>query len=149
VKADGYLFQSVNFDIPPGGDYQVIEKDIVLNKVSVGMVIVLNNIFFDHDKYTLRKESEAELENLHKLLSDNPSLRIEISGHTDSKGSETYNQKLSENRAHTVVTYLINAGINSSRLEYKGYGMTKPIASNLTDEGRQQNRRTEFKILGK
>lgn len=149
VKADGYLFQSVNFDIPPGGDYQVIERDIVLNKVSVGMVIVLNNIFFDNDKYTLRKESEAELENLHKLLTDNPSLRIEISGHTDNKGSETYNQKLSENRAHTVVTYLISKGVSESRLEFKGYGMSKPIASNLTDEGRQHNRRTEFKILGK
>ncbi|MBY0426701.1 MAG: OmpA family protein [Cytophagales bacterium] len=149
VKADGYLFQSVNFDIPPGGDYQVIERDIVLNKVSVGMVIVLNNIFFDNDKFTLRKESEAELENLYKLLTENPSLRIEISGHTDNKGSDTYNQKLSENRAHTVVTYLINKGIPNSRLEYKGYGMTKPIASNLTEEGRQHNRRTEFKILGK
>ncbi len=149
VKSDGYLFQSVNFDIPQGGDYQVIEKDIMLNKVSVGMVIVLNNIFFDTDKSTLRKESEAELENLHKLLTDNPTLRIEISGHTDNKGSATHNQELSENRAHAVVNYLIKKGIPISRLEFKGYGLTKPIASNLSESGRQLNRRTEFKVLSK
>lgn len=149
VKADGYLFQSVNFDIPPGGDYQVIEKDVLLNKVSVGMVIVLNNIFFDNDKFTLRKESEAELANLHKLLVDNPTLRIEISGHTDNKGSESHNQKLSENRAHAVVDYLVTKGIPIMRLEFKGYGLSKPVASNLTEVGRQMNRRTEFKILSK
>lgn len=149
VKADGYLFQSVNFDIPPGGDYQIIEKDVLLNKVSVGMVIVLNNIFFDNDKYSLRKESEAELANLHKLLIDNPTLRIEISGHTDSRGSASHNQELSENRAHAVVNYLITKGIAISRLEFKGYGLTKPIASNLTESGRQLNRRTEFKVLSK
>ncbi len=149
VKKDGYLFQSVNFDIPPGGDYQVIEKDILLNKVTVGMVIVLNNIFFDNDKFTLRKESETELENLHKLLVDNPTLRIEISGHTDNRGSADHNQKLSENRAHAVVNYLVSKGIPIMRLEFKGYGLSKPIATNTTDEGRQLNRRTEFKILGK
>jgi outer membrane protein OmpA-like peptidoglycan-associated protein len=149
VKSDGYLFQSVNFDIPPGGDYQIIEKDILLNKVSVGMVIVLNNIFFDNDKYSLRKESEAELANLHKLMIDNPTLRIEISGHTDSRGSATHNQELSENRAHAVVNYLITKGIAISRLEFKGYGLTKPIASNLSESGRQLNRRTEFKVLSK
>jgi outer membrane protein OmpA-like peptidoglycan-associated protein len=149
VKSDGYLFQSVNFDIPPGGDYQIIEKDILLNKVSVGMVIVLNNIFFDNDKYSLRKESETELANLHKLLVDNPTLRIEISGHTDNRGSATHNQELSENRAHAVVNYLITKGIPISRLEFKGYGLAKPVASNLTESGRQLNRRTEFKVLSK
>lgn len=149
VKSDGYLFQSVNFDIPPGGDYQIIEKDILLNKVSVGMVIVLNNIFFDNDKYSLRKESETELANLHKLLIENPTLRIEISGHTDNRGSATHNQELSENRAHAVVNYLITKGIPISRLEFKGYGLTKPVASNLSESGRQLNRRTEFKVLSK
>jgi outer membrane protein OmpA-like peptidoglycan-associated protein len=149
VLADGYLFQSVNFDIPEGGDYQVVEKDVLLKKVSVGMVIVLNNIFFDTDKATLRKESYTELENLHKLLTDNPTLRIEISGHTDNKGSATHNQTLSENRAHAVVTYLISKGVPVSRLEFKGYGLAKPIASNATEVGRQMNRRTEFKVLSK
>lgn len=149
VKSEGYLFQSVNFDIPPGGDYQVIEKDVLLNKVSVGMVIVLNNIFFDNDKFTLRKESEAELANLFKLLTDNPTLRIEISGHTDNRGSESHNQKLSEDRAHAVVNYLVGKGIPIMRLTFKGYGLSKPVATNLTDEGRQLNRRTEFKVLSK
>lgn len=149
VKSDGYLFQSLNFDIPAGGDYQVVEKDVLMKKVSVGMVIVLNNIFFDHDKYSLRKESETELENLHKLLVENPSLKIEISGHTDNNGGADYNQKLSENRAHAVVTYLVGKGIPVSRLEFKGYGLTKPVATNATAEGRQLNRRTEFKVLSK
>ncbi len=149
VKAEGYLFQSVNFDIPQGGDYQVIEKDIVMNKVSIGMVIVLNNIFFDNDKFTLRKESESELENLFKLLSENPSLKIEIDGHTDNRGGAEHNQKLSENRAHAVVDYLLGKGINQTRLSYKGLGLTKPVASNATEEGRQLNRRTEFRVVGK
>jgi outer membrane protein OmpA-like peptidoglycan-associated protein len=74
-------------------------------------------------------------------------MKIEISGHTDSKGANDYNLKLSDNRAKAVVDYLIKAGIPASRLVYKGYGEEQPIATNETDEGRQLNRRTEFKIL--
>ncbi|MCX6269769.1 MAG: OmpA family protein, partial [Bacteroidetes bacterium] len=83
------------------------------------------------------------------LLKEMPRLKVEISSHTDSKGSDQYNQVLSENRAKSVVDYLINAGIDKSRLIYKGYGESQPIATNETDEGRQLNRRTEFKILAK
>jgi len=82
-------------------------------------------------------------------MTDTPSLRIEISGHTDNVGSASYNQKLSESRAKAVVDYLLKKGVDASRLEYKGYGFEQPVASNKTEEGRQQNRRTEFKILGK
>ena len=115
----------------------------------MGNKIVLKNIFFDFDKATLRPESTAELERLTKLLVDVPTMRIEISGHTDNKGSATYNQTLSENRAKSVVEYLISKGIVAARLEFKGYGLQQPIAPNETDEGRQLNRRTEFKILSK
>ncbi|MFH1319525.1 MAG: OmpA family protein [Bacteroidota bacterium] len=127
--------------------YQEITKNIALKKVVTGAKIVLNNIFFDFDKAILRLESTAELERLSKLLNENASLRIEISGHTDSKGSDEYNQNLSERRAKAVVDYLIGNAIDKERLEYKGYGESQPIASNDTDQGMQENRRTEFKVL--
>lgn len=149
VKKEGYLFHSENFDIPTTSGYQEVVKDVPMKNVTVGTKIVLRNIFFDFAKYSLRPESTAELERLIKLLNDLPTMRIEISGHTDSKGSADLNQKLSENRAKAVVDYLIAKGIDAKRLEYKGYGMNEPIATNDTDEGRQLNRRTEFKILSK
>jgi len=149
VKADGYLFHSENFDIPAGANYQEIIKDIELKNVAVGNVIVLKNIFFDFDKSTLKPESFIELDRLVKLMQDVPSLRIEISGHTDSKGADDYNQRLSESRAKAVVEYVVSKGIKANRMEYKGYGETQPIDSNDTDAGRANNRRTEFKIIGK
>ncbi len=147
VKKEGYLFHSENFNIPDDQAFQTVEKNIGLKKLSVGNKIVLNNIFFDLDKATLRSESTAELERLIKLMKDNPTIVIEIGGHTDSQGSNQYNQSLSERRAKAVVDYLIKGGINSSRMTWKGYGETKPIATNATPEGRQKNRRTEFKII--
>jgi outer membrane protein OmpA-like peptidoglycan-associated protein/tetratricopeptide (TPR) repeat protein len=149
VKADGYLFHSENFDIPNAAAYQEIEKDIYLKKVEVGKEIVLKNIFFDFNKATLRPESKGELENLTQLMRDNSTLKIEISGHTDNVGSATYNKTLSDQRAKAVVDYLIKAGISADRMTSVGYGFDKPIASNATDEGRQLNRRTEFKIISK
>ncbi len=149
VKADKYLFHSENFDIPKTSVYQEITKDVALKKVEVGSKIILKNIFFDTDKSILRPESTAELERLIALLTEIGSLKIEISGHTDSRGGAAHNQTLSENRAKAVVDYLIKKGIVASRLEFKGYGMTTPVATNDTDDGRQQNRRTEFKILSK
>lgn len=147
VKHPDYLFHSENFDIPETQDYQEVEKDVYLKKIKVGSKIVLKNIFFDFNKATLRPESTAELERLIKLLKDVPSLKIEIGGHTDSKGTDTYNQSLSERRANAVVEYLITTGgISKNRLTYKGYGEKEPVATNDTDEGRQENRRTEFKI---
>lgn len=149
VKAEGYLFHSENFDIPLAATYQEVIKDVQLKNVQVGQKIVLRNIFFDFDKATLRPESTNELERLIKLLTDVPTLKIEISGHTDNKGSAQYNQTLSESRSKSVVEYLISKGIAKERLEYKGYGLTQPIAPNESDEGRQLNRRTEFKILSR
>jgi outer membrane protein OmpA-like peptidoglycan-associated protein len=149
VKRDGYLFHSENFDIPLASGYQEVEKDIPLKNVAVGTKIVLKNIFFDFDKATLRPESTNELERLLKLLNDLPTLKIELGGHTDSKGSDEYNIKLSQARCESVVNYLVVKGIAKDRLVAKGYGETQPVATNDTDEGRQLNRRTEFTILSK
>lgn len=147
VKSDGYLFHSENFDIPQGSAYNLVNKTIELKNIAVGSKIALRNIFFDVGKAKLRSESNAELDRLVKLLEDVPALKIEISGHTDNTGSASLNKELSQNRAEAVVNYLQGKGINSSRLTAKGYGSSKPVASNNTSEGRQENRRTEFEII--
>jgi outer membrane protein OmpA-like peptidoglycan-associated protein/tetratricopeptide (TPR) repeat protein len=149
VKKDGYLFHSENFDLKQSEEFQEVEKNIALKPIEVGQSIVLKNIFFDFDKATIRPESANELDRLIKLLTQNPTLKIELGSHTDSKGSDDYNQKLSHSRSQSVVTYLIGKGISSDRLVAKGYGETMPVAGNDTDAGRQENRRTEFKILSK
>ncbi len=148
VKAEGYMFHSENFDILTGGSYNLVNKTIELKNVKVGNTVTLKNIFFDTGKSTLRQESNAELDRLIKLMFDVPTLRVEISGHTDNTGSINLNNKLSQARAEAVVNYLVGKGILKSRLEAKGYGSDKPIASNKTEQGRQDNRRTEFKIIG-
>ncbi|MFM7054690.1 MAG: OmpA family protein [Bacteroidota bacterium] len=149
VTSKGYLFNSVNVNMPDSAGYVEVEKDIPMKRLEVGTTIVLNNIFYDFDKASLRKESISELDRLSELLKENPSMRIELSSHTDSKGSDEYNDKLSQMRAQSVVDYLKYRGINAERLVAKGYGETIPVATNDTDEGRQLNRRTEFKILSK
>ncbi len=129
-----------------------VQLDTLIRNVNVGQRMgdrfVLRNVHFDFDKYTLRPESEKELNELVQLLNDNPHVKIEILGHTDNRGSSSYNQKLSENRAMAVVSYLIDKGIKSERLRFQGFGFDQPIASNETDMGRQLNRRVEFRIIG-
>ncbi len=147
VKAGGYLFHSENVNIPQAKGYQEIIKDVQLKKLKIGKSIVLNNIFYDFDKATLRDESKGELERLVQLMVDNKTIRIELSSHTDNRGTEEYNIRLSQERAQSVVDYLISKGISNERLVAKGYGKSIPVATNDTDEGRQLNRRTEFKIL--
>lgn len=149
VKKEGYLFHSENFDIPAAAGYQEYVKDVPLKNIAVGTKIVLRNIFFDFDKATLRPESTYELERLVQLLKDVPGMKIEIGGHTDSKGSDEYNMKLSASRAESVMNYVATHGIDKARLTSKGYGETKPMATNDTDDGRQLNRRTEFEIKSK
>jgi outer membrane protein OmpA-like peptidoglycan-associated protein len=149
VKKEGYLFYSDNVTIPDTSAYKEIIKTVPLEKLNVGSKIVLRNIFYDFDKSTLRSESVSELENLIQLLNNNPTMKIELSSHTDGKGTDDYNMKLSQARAQSVVDYLIGKSINKDRLVAKGYGKSQPIAGNDTDEGRQMNRRTEFKILEK
>ena len=159
VRYEGYLFHSENFNIPATAAYQEDEKNIVLKRIEVGSVIVLKNIFYDYNKSTLRDESKNELNRLIKVLIENPTIKIELSAHTDSRGGNQYNMTLSEKRAQSCVTYLIDNGISSSRLVSKGYGETKLIKTDSEiakikfqdekEDAHQENRRTEIKILAK
>lgn len=148
VSKDGYLFHSENFSLKnledPSKPYLL---DIGLNKIQAGKSVVLRNIFFETDSYALKPESKTELEELVGYLNQNAGMKIEIGGHTDNVGSVEHNQELSENRANSVYQYLIAQGIDKTRLRYKGYGLTKPIDTNETEEGRAINRRTEFMII--
>lgn len=151
-QAAGHLFYSENIEIPKESNYYEFNKSVTLLPIVVGAKITLNNIFFDFDKSTLRPLSNVELKNLVALLNANPNLKVEISGHTDSKGDEVYNQKLSEERAKAVVDNLAAAGIDPARIKAAGYGKEVPVSANKKDngtdnpEGRQLNRRVELKI---
>ena len=114
---------------------------------SVGGTFIMHDIFFEFDKSTLLQQSYFELMRLTTLLETYPKMRIEIRGHTDAKGADSYNLRLSENRAKAVADYLISKGVDAKRIRYKGYGKSQPIDSNDTEEGRAKNRRVEFKIL--
>jgi outer membrane protein OmpA-like peptidoglycan-associated protein len=148
VSKKGYLFYSDYFSAQDSFQFD-IKSGISLDKIEVGKKIILKNIFFDFDEYTLKKESYLELGRLVTFLKQNPRVRIQLAGHTDIKGTREYNQSLSENRAKAAYNYLISKGIAKSRLEYKGYGKDVPIADNSTDAGRALNRRTEIVIIGK
>jgi Tol biopolymer transport system component len=148
VSKKGYLFFSENFSMK--GIYlsdKPFLKDIPLNPIRIGEIVVLKNIFYETDSYDLKDESVVELEKLAKFLTENPQIKIEISGHTDNMGTPDYNLRLSDNRSKAVADYLINAAIAKERLVCRGYGLSQPVASNETEDGRAQNRRTEIKII--
>ncbi len=130
-----------------------LQRDFKLLKIKELLqgdeAIELNNVFFDFNKATLRKESFPELNRLANFLKKNPNIKIEISGHTDNIGSDEYNQKLSEQRAKAVKNYLVSKGCDPQQMIVVGYGSSKPIASNKTEQGRQKNRRVEFRIIKK
>jgi OOP family OmpA-OmpF porin len=145
--ADKHASVSDNFDLTTVAEYKEITRDLYLVPIEVGSTVRLNNIFFDVGKATLRPESYSELDRLGGLMVQNPKMQIELSGHTDNVGSDDSNMKLSEDRAKTVTEYLITLGIATNRVIAKGYGETKPVTSNDTEDGRQMNRRVEFTIL--
>ncbi len=148
VSHEGYLFFSEHFSLAQhAGQADPFLMDIPLQPIREGEKVVLRNIFFEFDSYTLLEESIAELLKLYDFLVNNPSLRIRINGHTDSTGDPEYNLALSEKRAETVVLFLTEKGIDKNRLDYKGFGETEPVADNETAEGRALNRRTEFEII--
>lgn len=149
VNRKGYLFYSANFPMSQKSPDSTYNVDIPLQPIELNASIVLKNIFFDSKMFELKTESTTELDKVVQLLKDNPTLKIEISGHTDTIGKAEDNLQLSEKRAQSVVKYLALKGIAPERLSSKGYGATQPIASNNTEEGRSQNRRTELKILSR
>jgi len=148
ISKKGYLFYSDNFFLK--GIHEISKpffKDIPLQKIKAGKRIVLQNVFYTSNSYELDNRSIAELNTVIDFMNSNPGLIIEISGYTDNVGEKNYNIQLSERRAESVNNYLSGNGIDSNRLQYKGYGENKPITTNNTEEGRAQNRRTELKIV--
>ena len=147
VSKNGFLFRSENFSLADHNPSEPYKLDIKLQPVKTGESVVLKNIFFETGSAALKKESTVELNKLVSLLKENQNLKIEISGHTDNVGGEKENLALSENRAKAVYDFLVNAGIAATKLSYKGYGETRPISLNDTEEGRATNRRTEFTVI--
>jgi len=148
ISCEGYLFYSEHFPFAEIKSLtDPLRKDIPLEPVKAGNKMILRNIFFDTDEYQLKPESFTELNKLFDFMKDNPSIRIEIGGHTDDQGTDEYNLSLSDNRARAVFDYLVQKGIASQRMNYKGYGESMPESSNQTEEGRALNRRTEITII--
>lgn len=148
VSKPGYLFYSESFLLE--GEHSISEpflKNVNLSPIKVGEKMQLSNIFYEVDSWELKKESINELKNLVRLLELNNEIIIEIGGYTDNTGSDEYNISLSEKRALSVVDYLVEQGIPSSRLRHKGYGNADPLGDNITLEGRSLNRRTEVKVV--
>jgi outer membrane protein OmpA-like peptidoglycan-associated protein len=148
ASAEGYLpsTDSLNFD---SEDSSPVTKDLYLSPIEVGLTVRLKNIYFDFNKTTLKSESFAELNKVVDFLQANPTVEIEIAGHTDSKGTDEYNNTLSQGRSQSVVDYLTQQGIDAGRLTARGYGESKPIDTNDTPEGQANNRRVEFTVLKK
>jgi outer membrane protein OmpA-like peptidoglycan-associated protein len=147
VNAKGRFFNSQNFKLSDQSQYQEIDRNIILEKVKVGAKARLNNIFFDTGKAILTLESRLDLNRIVKMMNENPIMIIEVGGHTDNVGNDNLNMSLSLRRAEAVKDYLVKAGIDSERLATKGYGENEPYTTNLTEEGKSLNRRTEFLIL--
>ncbi|WP_316849214.1 OmpA family protein [Pedobacter agri] len=146
VSAEGYLFYSENFELKAGDINKPYQIEVYIEKIKQGGNVTLRNIFFDTNKYNLLPASIRELKLLIDFLNQNESVNIEIQGHTDNVGDDKLNEKLSLNRANAVYEYLLQNGIDTKRLTFKGFGANKPIADNKTEIGRKNNRRTSFVI---
>jgi outer membrane protein OmpA-like peptidoglycan-associated protein/Tol biopolymer transport system component len=147
VSRSGYIFHSENFSLKNYTSLKPYQLDIKLQKLRPGSSIVLNNVFFETNSFDLKPESKIELDKLAELMKLNPAMKFELGGHTDNVGADENNLTLSQNRANNVVKYLVSKGIPADKLVAVGYGESKPVDTNDTEEGRKKNRRTEFKIL--
>ncbi|HSZ24979.1 MAG TPA: OmpA family protein, partial [Cytophagaceae bacterium] len=147
ISSKGRTFQSEVVDLQNTKKYQIVNKDIKLKPLKTNTSFVLNNIFFGFDSANVKKDSELELERVVVLMKENPTMVVEISAHTDDKGSDVYNNRLSQARAEAVVNYLVSKGIVKEKLVAKGYGKIQPAFVNDSDENRAKNRRVEFKVL--
>lgn len=149
VNRKGYLFYSENFFLKTSGGDTTYTINIPLIPIEVNASVVLKNVFFDVNKAEVKPESMIELDKVVQLLKDNPSIKIEIDGHTDNVGKPADNLTLSNNRAKAVINYFLYKGITADRLSSKGFGATKPVAENTSEQGRAKNRRTELKVIAK
>ncbi len=148
VSKDEYLFYSEHFSLPAEQDFsKPYQMDVALQPIKYGEKVILKNIFFETASFALLPESRVELNKLVSFMNNNPTISIEIGGHTDNVGKPADNQLLSENRAKSVQEYLVSNEISAERIQYKGYGEEQPMDTNETPKGRANNRRTEFKVL--
>lgn len=148
TEKQGYLFNSINFNLPKFAEYQEIDTHVIMAPAEVGSKVVLKNVFFDVGKSDIKTTSVAELENILDLLKNNQHLKVQINGHTDNTGNAASNKILSLQRASSVINYLISKGVDSNRVSAKGFGSERPIVSNDDEEGgREINRRTEIEIV--
>jgi outer membrane protein OmpA-like peptidoglycan-associated protein len=147
VFAPGFVPDYDTISISTKNEYVEITRDYYLTPIEVGQSIKLNHIYFETSKFDLLAESYYELDKVVKLLHENPTMKIEIDGHTDNVGNAEKNQVLSSNRATAVMNYIISKGVSADRISAKGYGITKPMVGNDTPENRKLNRRVEFTIL--
>lgn len=148
ATSSGYLFNSQHFNLTD--IHSAIEPFVVsikLDKPAIGANTILKNVFFKFDSYELLPQSFVELDRMAAYIKSSAGIKFEIGGHTDNVGEDDYNQKLSENRAHSVYNYLVAKGVDAKQLTFKGYGETMPIGDNSTAEGRELNRRTELKVV--
>lgn len=157
VEYPGYVLYSKNFNMTLAENQEAVHMDVPLNLLTSDVPVLLANVFFDLGKATLRKESNVELDKFAEFLVKNPTIKVELSGHTDTRGDEKENMKLSTDRAKSVYDYVLLKGIKADRLTYKGYGETKPVISDVEiakmatekerEDAHQSNRRTEYKIV--
>ncbi|HEX8060008.1 MAG TPA: OmpA family protein, partial [Cyclobacteriaceae bacterium] len=153
AEAEGHISESQNLDLRNfKKDGEVTHKDLSIEPIQVAKIepsakITLNNIWFAFDKFILSSESFPELNRLAEVLHEQPSIKVEVSGHTDNVGPDAYNLNLSKKRAESVTRYLIEKGISPDRITTTSYGESRPVESNETPEGRRKNRRVEFTIL--
>jgi outer membrane protein OmpA-like peptidoglycan-associated protein/Tol biopolymer transport system component len=157
VTYPGYAFFSKNFNMTLAENQDAVHMDVPMMPISMEQTVLLANVFFDLGKATLRPESNIELDKLVDFLQKNPTLKIELGGHTDTRGDDKENLKLSNDRAKAVFDYAIAKGVDGKRLTFKGYGETKPVISDAEiaklgsdsekEAAHQSNRRTEYKII--
>jgi outer membrane protein OmpA-like peptidoglycan-associated protein len=147
ATAPGYLLKSLNFDYSNRQQFDPLTLDIYLDPAKSGRSAVLNNLFFDSNQAALKPRSRTELDRLVEFLRQNPTLRVEVAGHTDNVGTPAANLSLSQRRAQAVLAYFSAHGVPAARLRAHGYGETKPVAANDTEAHRAQNRRIELRIL--
>jgi outer membrane protein OmpA-like peptidoglycan-associated protein len=151
TEIEGYQNSSKSISTV-GKPFGIIRDTIWVEKVEVGQKFIMENIFYDFDKWDILPESEIELNKLVKIMRDNPSWKVELGSHTDARGSDSYNEVLSQKRSDSAVDYIVNNGIGRNRIIAKGYGESQLInrcknGVECTDEEHRQNRRTEFTIL--
>jgi outer membrane protein OmpA-like peptidoglycan-associated protein len=149
ARAKGYLSVNENLELVDIKNYTEINKNLLLVPIEVGEAIQLNNVFFEQGRPILKSESYPELDRLVVILKDNPTMEIELSGHTDNVGNPNSLLVLSQARVGAVKDYLVKNGIASSRITGKGYGAAKPMVKNDSEEHRRMNRRVEFKVTKK